>query len=154
MVTVTEEAQKVVIILPAKAEYVDIVRLNLYGVASKIGFSYEEIEDMKVAVSEACNNAVLYAYNHNQGNMEVAFEVITDDVLQITISDDGESFDVWGETTGRTGLHDKNLEEVQIGGLGFYLMQALMDDVHVISEPGRGTKVVMTRQLIPSEEKA
>ncbi|MBA9084799.1 serine/threonine-protein kinase RsbW [Fontibacillus solani] len=150
--TVTDEAQKVVISLPAKAEYVDIVRLNLYGVASKMGFSFEEIEDMKVAVSEACNNSVLYAYKHDQGNMEVTFDIIADE-LQITVRDEGESFDAWGKAAGRTGLHDKDLEDAQIGGLGFYLMQALMDNVSVESESGRGTKVVMSRRLIPSEER-
>lgn len=61
-----EEIERIVINLPATAEYVDIVRLNLYGVASKMGFSYEEIEDMKVAVSEACNNSVLYAYKQGR----------------------------------------------------------------------------------------
>jgi len=144
-----DEVQKVVISLPATAEFVDIVRLNLYGIASKMGFSYEEIEDMKVAVSEACNNSVLYAYKDTNGMMEVTFEIIGD-ALSITVRDEGESFDSWGE---RSTLHDKNLNEAQIGGLGFYLMQALMDDVSVMNEAGRGTKVVMTRRLMKSEEK-
>ncbi|WP_334076070.1 MULTISPECIES: anti-sigma B factor RsbW [Paenibacillus] len=144
-----DEVQKVVISLPATAEFVDIVRLNLYGIASKMGFSYEEIEDMKVAVSEACNNSVLYAYKDTNGMMEVTFEIIGD-ALSITVKDEGESFDSWGE---RSTLHDKNLNEAQIGGLGFYLMQALMDDVSVLNEAGKGTKVVMTRRLMKSEEK-
>ena len=48
--------------IPAKAEYLQIVRLALFGVASGSGFSFEEIEDMKVAVAEACNNAIIHAY--------------------------------------------------------------------------------------------
>lgn len=147
-----DEVQKVVISLPAAAEYVDIVRLNLYGIASKMGFTYEDIEDMKVAVSEACNNSVLYAYKETNGMMEVIFEIIGD-VLSITVKDEGESFESWGATGERQALHDKELNEAQIGGLGFYLMQALMDDVHVENEAGKGTKVVMTRRLAKSEEK-
>ncbi|WP_435922433.1 anti-sigma B factor RsbW [Paenibacillus sp. DYY-L-2] len=147
-----DEVQKVVISLPADAEYVDIVRLNLYGIASKMGFTYEDIEDMKVAVSEACNNSVLYAYKETNGMMEVIFEIIGD-VLSITVKDEGESFESWGAAGERQALHDKELNEAQIGGLGFYLMQALMDDVHVENEAGKGTKVVMTRRLAKSEEK-
>ncbi|AZK46170.1 anti-sigma B factor RsbW [Paenibacillus lentus] len=147
-----DEVQRVVISLPATAEYVDIVRLNLYGVASKIGFSYEEIEDMKVAVSEACNNCVLYAYKHKPGIMEVTFEV-QEDALSITVKDEGESFDSWRKTADRASLHDKDLSEAQIGGLGFYLMEALMDEVSVESVAGQGTKVVLTRRLVKSEEK-
>ncbi|MWV47318.1 anti-sigma B factor RsbW [Paenibacillus sp. HJL G12] len=146
------EVQRVVITLPAQADYVDIVRLNLYGIASKMGFSYEDIEDMKVAVSEACNNSVLYAYNQQDGMVEVVFEV-NRDLLSITVSDEGESFERVTPNSNRVTLHDKELHDVEIGGLGFYLMEALMDDVSIENQTGRGTKVVMSKRLMRSEEK-
>jgi len=144
------DVQRVTLNLPASAEYVDIVRLNLYGIASKMGFSYEEIEDMKVAVSEACNNSVLYAYSQEGGMVEVLFQV-TSDSLSITVRDEGESFDSVGAVGDRT-LHDKDLSEVQIGGLGFYLMEALMDEVSVTNQAGKGTEVTLTKRLARSEE--
>lgn len=144
------EVQRVTLNLPASAEYVDIVRLNLYGVASKMGFSYEEIEDMKVAVSEACNNSVLYAYRQESGMVEIVFEV-TGESLSITVRDEGESFDGVA-TTGNRTLHDKDLNEVQVGGLGFYLMEALMDEVSVNNVTGKGTVVTLTKRLARSEE--
>lgn len=145
------ESQSVKLNLPATADFVDIVRLNLYGIASKMGFSYEEIEDMKVAVSEACNNSVLYAYGEENGVVEVIFN-FDDSELAITVKDEGESFDRVEQREGVATLHDKDLNDVQIGGLGFYLMQALMDDVSVTSESGKGTKVVLTKRLTKSEE--
>lgn len=147
------EFQKVVLTLPASADFVDVVRLNLYGIASKMGFSYEEIEDMKVAVSEACNNSVLYAYGQVDGIVEVTFEIHAD-VLSITVKDEGESFDNVDSLSGHVTLHDKELSEVQVGGLGFYLMQALMDDVSVESHAGKGTTVVLTKRIMRSEETA
>ncbi|MCJ8014501.1 anti-sigma B factor RsbW [Paenibacillus sp. KQZ6P-2] len=146
------EVQRVVITLPALADYVDIVRLNLYGIASKMGFSYEDIEDMKVAVSEACNNSVLYAYNEQDGMVEVVFEVHRD-LLSITVRDEGEGFERVASSTSRMTLHDKELHDVGIGGLGFYLMEALMDEVSIENETGRGTKVVMTKRLMRTEAK-
>ncbi|MFB5268443.1 anti-sigma B factor RsbW [Paenibacillus enshidis] len=146
------EVQKVVLNLPATADFVDIVRLNLYGIASKMGFSYEEIEDMKVAVSEACNNSVLYAYSQKGGFVEVSFE-FNDTELSIRVKDEGESFErMNGAGTGAT-LHDKELDDVQVGGLGFYLMQALMDDVNVINKAGQGTEVILVKRMTKSEEK-
>lgn len=145
------EAHKVTLNLPASAEYVDIVRLNLYGIASKMGFSYEEIEDMKVAVSEACNNSVLYAYGQDGGMVEVVFDVSADS-LSITVRDEGESFDSDDQVDSRATLHDKELSEVQIGGLGFYLMEALMDEVSVTNQAGKGTQVILTKRLARSEE--
>ncbi|MFF2019849.1 MULTISPECIES: anti-sigma B factor RsbW [Paenibacillus] len=148
----SDDVQRVVLQLPASAEYVDIVRLNLYGIASKMGFTYEDIEDMKVAVSEACNNSVLYAYGQDDGLVDVIFEV-GPDALSIIVKDEGESFDGVDSAAERTTLHDKELSDVQVGGLGFYLMQALMDDVSVVSEAGRGTVVTLTKRLHYSEEK-
>lgn len=146
------EVQRITLSLPATADYVDIVRLNLYGVASKMGFSYEDIEDMKVAVSEACNNSVLYAYSHEGGMVEVVFEV-DQEKLAITVKDEGESFTHVNPAVSRAGLHNTHLEDAQVGGLGFYLMQALMDDVSVESEAGKGTKVILVKRLARSEEK-
>lgn len=148
----SDDVQRVVLQLPASAEYVDIVRLNLYGIASKMGFTYEDIEDMKVAVSEACNNSVLYAYGQQNGLVDVIFEVGSS-VLSITVKDEGESFDGLDSSGERLTLHNKELNDVQVGGLGFYLMQALMDDVSVVNEAGRGTVVTLTKRLNYSEEK-
>lgn len=44
--------------LPCKAEYVTVVRLTLLGVANRIGFDIDTIEDMKVSVSEVCNRMI------------------------------------------------------------------------------------------------
>ncbi|MEW4372487.1 anti-sigma B factor RsbW [Paenibacillus kandeliae] len=146
------DTQKVILNLPATAEFVDVVRLNLYGIASKMGFSYEDIEDMKVAVSEACNNSVLYAYGQDGGHIDVIFE-IGEETLSIIVEDEGESFETVTDTADQSTLHDKELSDVQIGGLGFYLMQALMDDVSIENVSGQGTRVTMSKSLARSEER-
>ncbi len=48
--------------LPTKSEYVSVARLTASVVANNMGFDIESIEDIKVAVGEACNNAVLHAH--------------------------------------------------------------------------------------------
>lgn len=147
---------KITLILPAKTEYLDLIRLTLYGVASKVGFTYEEIEDMKVAVSEACNNAVLYAYcgdsqRTEHGKLQIRF-IRADDALTIIIKDEGASFDAAAAAQKAEPLHGKSIDEIQAGGLGLYLMQALMDEVQVRSE--HGTEVVLTKRLVKSGEPA
>lgn len=75
------------------------------------------------------------------------------ETLAITVKDEGASFENVNPAVSRAGLHDTELTDAQIGGLGFYLMQALMDDVSVESETGKGTKVVLVKRLARSEEK-
>ncbi|RKP45837.1 anti-sigma B factor RsbW [Cohnella endophytica] len=136
--------------VPALPEYVDLVRLTLYGVASKMKFTFEEIEDMKVAISEACNNAVLHAYGGEEGKIEIEFAV-NDDELSITVRDFGRSFTI-EENKASPSLHGKSIDEIQSGGLGLYLMQALMDRVEVRHEGG--TSVLLTKKRMKSEETA
>lgn len=131
--------------IPAAAEHIDLVRLTLYGIASKLGFSYEAIEDMKVAAAEACNNAVLYAYDDGEaGTVDVLF-AWDDDLLRIVVKDEGRSFNYEQMAGKAASLHDKSLEDVQAGGLGIYLMQALMDDVQVST--ASGTEVMLTKRF-------
>lgn len=132
-------------VIPADAEYIDVIRLILYGLTKKMGFSYEDIEDIKVAVTEACNNAVLYAYVEDEyGQIEVEF-VVFDEKFRIKIIDYGKSFDVEKASNKCVSLHDMQLDEVEIGGLGIYLMRSLMDEVQI--EKKTGTEVIMTKWL-------
>lgn len=143
-------SRSVKLTLPAEAEYLDIVRLTLYGVTSKLGFSYEEIEDMKVAVSEACNNVIVHTYEPDEsGVLEVSFDPVRNGVF-ITIKDQGQSFDHIQKIESISSLHNKSLQEVRIGGLGLYLMQALMDKVEVKGE--NGTEVILYKSVSKSEE--
>ncbi|CAM4323587.1 anti-sigma B factor RsbW [Paenibacillus alkaliterrae] len=138
--------------VPAKAEYVDMVRLTLFGFANKLGFSYEEIEDMKVAVTEACTNVVLYAYSNQQpGSIAIRFEV-GEEGLSIHIKDEGSSFKYEHSDHEHASLHDKELSEVTAGGLGIFMMHALMDRVEVLTE--RGTEVILTKLIGRKEEMA
>ncbi|WP_042162662.1 anti-sigma B factor RsbW [Paenibacillus gorillae] len=138
--------------IPAQAEYIDMVRLALFGFANKAGFSYEDIEDMKVAVTEACNNAVLHAYEDGQtGVIEIVFEYI-EDRIHIRIKDAGESFSYNPAVNKAASLHNRPLSEASAGGLGIYLMHALMDQVEVRTE--LGTEVILTKRLARKEEMA
>ncbi|MBC8081203.1 MAG: anti-sigma B factor RsbW [Gorillibacterium sp.] len=135
--------------LPAEANYIDIARLTLYGISNKMGFSYEDIEDMKVAIAEACNNVVLHAYQGvDKGTIDINFEM-SETKLIITVSDNGASFDYEPIAEHLTPHHNKSLDEITAGGLGIYLMQALMDQVDVKSD--KGTTLILTKYLQPIE---
>lgn len=138
------------VVIPASAEHIDLIRLTLYGIATKLGFSYETIEDMKVAAAEACNNAVLHAYGDNEeGEIEVRY-VWDDESFRIVVKDNGRSFNfLEHEESREASLEGRPLQELQAGGLGIYLMQALMDDVQVST--ASGTEVTLTKRLERNE---
>ena len=78
--------------IPAKAEYVGVIRLTLSGIASRIGFSYENIEDLKIAVSEAITNAVQHAYSNSEDEKVLVGFKLYKNKLEIKVADSGRSF--------------------------------------------------------------
>jgi serine/threonine-protein kinase RsbW len=75
--TVTGETIRLTV--PASLEFVRIVRLTASGVASRLGFDVEEIEDLRVAVDELASIVVESA---DDGELAVQFAV-QDDALRI-----------------------------------------------------------------------
>ncbi|MCG2240914.1 anti-sigma B factor RsbW [Staphylococcus epidermidis] len=124
--------------LPASAEYVSLIRLTLSGVFSRAGASYDDIEDSKIAVSEAVTNAVKHAYKKNSeiGMINLCFEIF-DDRIKIVISDQGESFD-YEATKSHLGPYNdnENIDFLREGGLGLFLIESLMNEVTVYKESG------------------
>lgn len=119
--------------IPSDADYISIVRINLTAVASELGFSYEDIEDMKVAVSEACNNAVLYGEKfEDAGQIHISF-AWSEQFLTVRIINRGASFDHERARKLASAMQASTAGELKVGGLGIYLMEALMDEVHVDS---------------------
>lgn len=143
-----KEASDVVeLTIPAKSEYVGIVRLTTSGVANRMGYSYDDIEDIKVAVSEACTNAVNHAYLDSNEEGQVTIKLLTyHDRLEIMVIDHGQSFDIEKIIGELKPLNaSMTLEQMNEGGLGLYLIETLMDQVTVSSDSG--VVVFMTKFL-------
>ncbi|RAI79053.1 anti-sigma B factor RsbW [Macrococcoides caseolyticum subsp. hominis] len=122
---------------PAIAEYVGLVRLTLSGILNRAGANYDEIEDTKIAVSEAVTNAVKHAYKDDiQGDVLVGY-VIFDNKVEVIVSDSGTSFD-YERTKSELGPYEENenIDFIREGGLGLFLIESLMDEVNVKKDSG------------------
>ncbi len=130
--------------IPNDSEYISIVRLMVSGVCSRMDYAVEDIEDIKIAISEACTNVVLHAYDSKQ---EDGLRVVVkrfDDKLELIIQDFGKGFDV--EAVMKKELKDADISEDNIGlGLGLNFIHNLMDDVELNSKLNEGTFIRMTK---------
>lgn len=136
--------------VPAKPEYVGVVRLSISGIANRMGFNYEEIEDLKVALSEAITNAVTHAYyEDDKGEVTVGFGVY-DNRLEIMVADRGGSFNL-NDIKGGIGPYEQSesVETLREGGFGLFLIDALMDKVEINND--YGVIVLMTKYLSETE---
>ena len=121
-------------------DFVSVIRLTLSGVASWIVFSLDDIEDMKVCVSEACTNAIKHS---KKDEFQVKFYVYPDR-LTIEVLDDGIGYDV-------DSLASPDLKNPKTSGLGIFIIKTLMDEVEIKSCDKCGTIIKMTK-LVGVEE--
>lgn len=134
---------EVVLTLPARAEGVGVVRQALAGMADALDFEASTLADMKMAVTEACTNVVVHAYDAEEGTLEVEMEA-AEQGLTIVVRDHG------------SGIHPRAAHrEPAALGLGLPLIAALSDAFELSGSAGAGTEVRMTfayaRERDPAE---
>jgi serine/threonine-protein kinase RsbW len=141
----SKQPLKMTMQIPCSSEFVGIVRLAISGAASRMNYSIEEIEDIKISISEACTNAIQHAYG-DKANPNTDFIDITvfmlENKLEIVIQDYGKGFD----TTMLGTEEQKRRSHEKMGlGLGLTFIKSLMDETSLISEPGKGTTIRMAK---------
>ncbi len=75
--------------LSNRPENVALVRAMLAGVAEAIDLDAEQLDDIRTAVAEACNNAVLHAYEGGEGPLEVDVRLLAEGRVAIAVRDAG-----------------------------------------------------------------
>ena len=123
--------------IPSKAEWVAVARLAIAAVANRLHFSIEEIEDIKLAVAEACTNCIQHASSSDQ--IEITCETHAGG-LTVHVRD-------YGIGTAIDENQPRRVSEPRVGGLGVFLIRSLMDTVEYDVHPERGTNLVMTKKV-------
>jgi len=130
--------------LPALPENVALVRVAVGSLAAQLDFTLADIEEIRVATSEAFSNAVLHAYPQSSPEQPGAVTVearIDGGVLEISVADRGVGIpDV---DLARTAAYTTREDRM---GLGFVFMETFMDEIAVRTAPGSGTRVVMRKR--------
>jgi len=128
--------------LPVDSKFISVVRLTTSGIATKLGFSTSAIEDIKVAISEACNNIILYAYPENKDEKTINIVyTLNNKSLTITVKDTGIGFD--HNNPAKREITDTDIHM----GLGLEFVDKLMDSSKIKSIKGEGTTVTMTKNI-------
>jgi len=123
------------------SENVGIARITAAAFAAQLEFTISDIEEIKVAVSEAVSNAVIHGYAAEIGPIEFTM-ALYDDRLEYVITDQGRGIE--DIALARQPSYSTDPERM---GLGFVFMESFMDQVDIESTAGQGTKIVLIKKL-------
>lgn len=113
--------------VPARPENVAVVRHVLAALADALALPSAVIDDMRLAVTEACTNVVRHAYE-TEGTIDVVVRP-RGDVLEVVVADEGRGIGPSPDTAGP--------------GLGLPLIAALADTFEIERSRGSGSRLIM-----------
>jgi anti-sigma regulatory factor (Ser/Thr protein kinase) len=116
--------------LPARPENVAVVRHVLGAFAEALHLPLDVIEDVRLAVTEACTNVVRHAYDgSDSGQLDVVIRP-EGEVLEVLVTDRGRGLGPSPDTAGP--------------GLGLPLIAALADSLEIQHAPRAGSRLAMS----------
>ena len=122
--------------IPNRPEWVAVARLTIAAIANRLPFTVEEIEDLKLAIAEACTNVI--QSGDGTGTIDIVCETAPAQ-LRIHVRDRGR--------IRNESVTERRSTSGGIEGLGVFLIQALMDNVEHSVDPQTGTELVMTKRV-------
>lgn len=124
------------------AENVSISRMLIASIGAQLDLSLNDIEELKVVVSEAVSNAIIHGYQ-NDPEKNVTLEIeYNPEKLRITVRDEG-----CGISDVEQAMQPAYSTDPERMGLGFVFMQSFMDELKVDSVLDHGTTVTMIKTL-------
>lgn len=124
------------------SENEEFARVAVAVFAARLDPTVEEMDDIKTAVSEAVTNAIIHGYQNGEGIITIEASV-EERVFSVTVSDDG----IGMQHVERAMEPMFTTLPEERSGMGFSFMEAFMDQVEVISAPGKGTSVIMRKKI-------
>lgn len=124
------------------AENVGIARMLIASIGAQLDLSLNDIEELKVAVSEAVSNSIIHGYRRKTDELVYLNIELDSESLRIVVRDEG-----CGIPDVEQAMQPAYSTDPERMGLGFVFMQSFMDDLQVDSTVNQGTTVTMTKQL-------
>jgi serine/threonine-protein kinase RsbW len=129
---------EVALCLPREARSIGLIRSAITNILVSLGVTPECLDDIRLAVSEACTNVIVHASSDDE------YEVIAradGHRCYITVKNSGPGFDTASVDGAMPSPHSAH-------GRGLAIMHAVMDRVELVSRPQAGTVVRLVRDLV------
>lgn len=131
-------------------ENVSFARSCVGAFAAQMDCTLEQIEEVKLVVSEAVSNSIMHGYENRTTEIITVMASIQDDrSLEIMIEDQGK-----GIVDIAQAMEPAFSSDHARMGMGFTFMKSFMDELDVVSSPEKGTTVRMKRSFLVHDNEA
>ncbi|MDR3270113.1 MAG: anti-sigma F factor [Peptococcaceae bacterium] len=126
----------------SRAENLSAARMVIASVGSQADLMLNDIEDLKVGVSEAVTNAIVHGYQNDPDGVVALMIQSDEDKIQIIVRDQG-----CGIADIELAMQPSFSSDPERMGLGFVFMKSFMDELTVDSQLNEGTTVTLVKYL-------
>lgn len=130
----------------AISENESFARVTVAAFIAQLDPTMDELTEIKTVVSEAVTNAIIHG--KNPAGIIYISVAIEDGVVDMVIRDEG--IGIANIEEARQPLFTTK-PELERSGMGFTIMENFMDEVEVISQPGKGTTIRLTKHIANSK---
>ena len=128
------------ITIPAKPQFLKIIRQTMNCVCEALGFAQDEINNITLAVDEANSNIIKHAYK-GSSHKPIQVKIILDNnKLVIYLRDFGKKADL-------KKIKSRQLDDVRPGGLGVHLIKTVMDEVIFYNNFEKGNQLKLVKNI-------
>jgi len=138
------DEQKLTLVVPSTREMIGVIRAALAEALKKAGFPPLDVEDVKLAVDEACTNVMAHAYRWRPDGLLVLRVQIDPQRLVVRIRD-------YGAKASPESFKSRDLDDLKPSGIGIFLMKHLMDEVHYDHSRTIGTELTLVKERPPTD---
>lgn len=132
------------IIFPSLSQNEAYARSIAASFCAQMNPTYDELSDIKCAISEAVTNAIVHGYREEIGEITLIMKIFDNRVFHAEVRDKGCGIPDVEEAMRPLFTTDPENER---SGMGFTIIENFMDSLRILSAPGKGTKVIMTKKL-------
>lgn len=138
-----ENTNEMELIFDSRSSNESFARVTVAAFMTSLNPTVEEVSDVKTAVSEAVTNAIIHGYENEVHNITIRCRT-QEKTLYLEVEDQGRGIEDVEQAMEPLFTTKPELDR---SGMGFSFMEAFMDDLEVISAPGKGTRVKMKKVI-------
>ena len=125
---------------PSHPKYLSVVRMVTAKIAEQCGFGEKIVEEIRLAVDEACANVIKHAYKGDTSKEIVLEYTNTEKEFTVILEDKGIKADI-------RSIKGRDLKKVRPGGLGVHFIRRVFDVFEYDEKRTKGNRLILRKYL-------